>query len=264
MSAVIFDGKKKAEELLARVRNRVRELKKQPRLVSFYKADDIGSTLYTKIKSKKAAKVGIKFEAVAIASIDKTVQLIKQASEDRQVQAILVQHPTGGVYSNEEWQKLVLAIASEKDVDGLRDDSPFLPATVKAILYILEEAKVDLKKSKIAVIGSEGMIGSRLVKILKKEGAKVLEIDEKVKNKDRVKESDVVVSATGVPRLVKADMVKPGVVVVDVGAPKGDVDFEKVAAKSSFITPVPGGVGPMTVACLMENVLESAYHSHSV
>lgn len=262
MEAVIFDGKKKAEEILVRVRDRVRKLGFAPKLISFYLPEDEGSVLYTKIKSKKAKEVGIEFEGVPIQKVEETVQLIKQASDDPAVHGILVQHPQGGVYSNEQWQKLILAIAKEKDVDGLRDDSRFLPATVKAILYVLEEARVQLNEVKIVVVGSEGMIGKRLVIALSNRGAEVIGIDLPSNLVTQLPSYPIIISATGVPGIIKGNMVKEGAIVIDVGSPKGDVDFEEVLQKASFITPVPGGVGPMTVACLLENVVESVQYSH--
>jgi methylenetetrahydrofolate dehydrogenase (NADP+)/methenyltetrahydrofolate cyclohydrolase len=254
--AVVFDGRRKATEILERIKSRINANGLQLKLVSFYREDDPASVLYTKIKSQRAKEVGIEFQAIPIESIKKTVQLIKQFSGDPKVHGILVQHPTGGIYSPNQWQRMVSAIVPEKDVDGLRDNSPFLPATVKAIFYILRQAKVQLNKVKIAVVGTEGMVGRKLVMALRNEGPELIEIDKDNDIKG-IKKADVVISATGMPGIIKADMVKNGAVVIDVGSPKGDVDFDEVVKKASFVTPVPGGVGPMTVACLLENVVQS-------
>ncbi|MBI2268658.1 MAG: bifunctional 5,10-methylenetetrahydrofolate dehydrogenase/5,10-methenyltetrahydrofolate cyclohydrolase [Candidatus Blackburnbacteria bacterium] len=265
MSAKIFDGKRKAEEISENVRRRVAKLHFTPKLISFYKPDDPGSALYTRIKKQKAQSVGIEFEDIEIYRAQDAVSQIRESSKDPAVHGILVQHPSGEfAFQEKNWQALLEAITKEKDVDGLRDDSPFLPATVKAVLVALNDAglsltKLSLVSVKVAVVGATGIVGRALTKVLKDYAAQVIEID--VTTQDvwfQTKKADIVISATGNPRIINGDMIKKNAIVIDVGAPGGDVDFDSVKSVASFITPVPGGIGPVTVACLLENLVEAA------
>lgn len=263
MAAKVFDGKGKAQEILEEVASRVKRLPFAPKIVSFYKPEDPGSALYTRIKREKARAVGIDFQEVEIEDIQRAAAGLSRAAEDPGVSGILVQNPTGEFsFSAEEWEKLVSLIPAEKDIDGLRENSTFMPATVRAIMVALAGAGVTtpaLADKKIAVVGASGMVGKPLVKILKEAGATVREIDNQTEDMwYQTKKADVLISATGVPRLINGDMIKKGAVVVDVGSPGGDVDFESALAVASFITPVPGGIGPLTVACLLENVVDAA------
>lgn len=268
MSAKVFDGNVEAEEVLQLVKQRMGKLGFVPKLVSFYKPDDMGSALYTRIKRRKAQDVGIEFEGVEIFRGKDVPSLVKKASLDSGVCGILVQHPSGEfAFSEEDWRAMVDAISPKKDVDGLREDSPFVPATVKAVLVALRVAgfsfvghrtALGFAKLRVVVVGATGMVGRPLVKVLEDSGAKVIGLDVDTQDLGyQTKRADVLVSATGVPGLIKAGMVKPGAVVIDVGAPKGDVS-KNVKEVASFVTPVPGGIGPVTVACLLENVVEAA------
>jgi methylenetetrahydrofolate dehydrogenase (NADP+)/methenyltetrahydrofolate cyclohydrolase len=159
---------------------------------------------------------------------------------------------------------IVSAIAAEKDVDGLAGKGRFLPATVKAILDILGEMKVDVAGRKVVVVGRSAIVGRPLAEELVRRGAQMTVAHSQTPDLGAVtRKAEILISATGKPNLIKKDMVKPEAIVIDVGEPKGDVahDVRKVA---SWITPVPGGVGPVTVACLMENVVECSYHTHPV
>ena len=274
MSARIFNGKLAAEEILDNVAKRIKKLKKAPKLLSFYNPKDSASTIYTRIKKQKAEGVGIEFQGIEIGWIDEAVQKLVEAGKERDVTGILVQHPTGEfAFEGDDWARLVNAINLEKDVDGLREDSPFVPATVKAILVALEQAlrlpfgklriaqgeQQELLNCKIAVVGATGMVGSRLVQFLKGKGARVKGIDEITQDMwFQTKNSDVVISAVGKHNLIHGDMIKNDAVVIDVGSPGGDVNFESASAVASFITPVPGGIGPLTVACLLENTVLAA------
>lgn len=260
MSAKIFDGKAVSEDLLASVRERVSALGFAPKLVSFYKPDDPGSALYTRIKRQKAESVGIEFEEREIVWAKDTVNEIRQTANDKTVTGILVQHPTGEhAFSQESWEEMVSAIPSQKDVDGLGANSPFLPATVKAIFVALSFAKVLLPDLKVAVVGATGMVGRPLVRALEARGARVKGIDENTEDIwFQTKNADVLISCVGKQNIIHGDQIKDGAVVVDVGSPGGDIHFESASAVASFLTPVPGGIGPLTVACLLENTVEAA------
>lgn len=260
MSAKIFNGKVVADKLLASVRDRVRELKVVPKVVSFYKEDDPASKLYTRIKKQKAESVGIEFVDVKMYRAEDAVREIKEVGEDKSVTGILVQHPTGEfAFTQDHWEMLAGAIPLEKDVDGLRSDSIFEPATVRAIMVALSFAKVALKDCKVAVVGATGMVGNPLVKALEGKGSRVKGIDETTGDIwYQTKSADVIISAVGQHNLIHGDQIKTGAVVIDCGSPGGDVDFESARAVASFLTPVPGGIGPLTVACLLENTVLAA------
>lgn len=289
MSAKIFSGKLVAEEILEDVAARIKRLGKAPKLLSFYNPKDPASALYTRIKKQKAENVGIEFEDREIEWIEDTVGEIREMggmdtrtrydNGQGEITGILVQHPTGEeAFSEEDWKRLVEAIPKEKDVDGLRDDSPFVPATVRAILVALDEAlrlpsvadtripsdsgqqgKLELSGCKIAVVGATGMVGKPLVKVLEGKRSKVKRIDETTGDIwYQTKSADVVISAVGKHNLIHGNQIKEGAIVIDVGSPGGDVHFESALAVASFITPVPGGIGPLTVACLLENTVIAA------
>jgi methylenetetrahydrofolate dehydrogenase (NADP+)/methenyltetrahydrofolate cyclohydrolase len=172
-------------------------------------------------------------------------------------------------------KKILNAINPLKDVDGLAKDSPFVPATVKAIISIIEEAsqKVLLRKPPpVFVVGSKGAVGSALISELKKQHYSVNGFDKRPRADWRdlwgvpsfmSLKADVLVSATGTPGVITAKHVAKGAVVIDVGSPVGDVRFKEVKAKASFVTPVPGGVGPVTIVSLLENTIASAYNTLS-
>ena len=260
MAAKVFDGKRAASEILELVSKRVKKLSFRPKLVSFYNPRDPGSALYTRIKKQKAESVGIEFVGCPTSprrlrgiGYDEVVGQIVEVGLDPGVTGILVQHPTGEhAYSESDWKALVEAIPQEKDVDGLRGDSPFVPATVKAIFVALSAAGIEPAGLKVSVVGATGMVGRPLVRLLNEKGAKVREIDENTRDVwFQLKNSDVVISAVGKSNLIHGDQLKQGVVVIDVGSPGGDVDFDSARAVASFITPVPGGIGPLTVVCLL-------------
>ncbi|OGY08220.1 MAG: hypothetical protein A2782_00375 [Candidatus Blackburnbacteria bacterium RIFCSPHIGHO2_01_FULL_43_15b] len=260
MSAKIFDGKAAADNLLVSIHERVKTLGIVPKVISFYKEDDPASKLYTRIKKQKAESVGIEFEDIKIYRAEDTVPEIKKFGEDKGVSGILVQHPTGEfAFTPDRWDMLVRAIPPGKDIDGLRHDSPFVPATVRAIIVALSFAKVNLKEARVAVIGATGMVGRPLVRELRERGGKIREIDETTQDVwYQTKNADVVISCVGQRNLIRGDQLREGAVVIDCGSPGGDVDFESARAVASFLTPVPGGIGPLTVVCLLENIVLAA------
>jgi len=164
--------------------------------------------------------------------------------------------------------KILGAIEPRKDVDCLTPENfgllamgkpRFLPATVKAIMEIINVSGFKLQASSVVIVGASNIVGKPLALHLSNLGATVTICRSKTKNLEKyTRQADLLISATGVPKLIKKDMVKKGAVVIDVGSPVGDVDFENVSQIASFITPVPGGVGPLTVVCLLENVFQTA------
>ncbi len=154
--------------------------------------------------------------------------------------------------------EIIYKIKVDKDVDGMRQDSEFLHPTSKAVMEIINIAQKYLgKKKRVCVVGSKGMVGAPLTKELKKEGYTVTEIGSKTLDVTKfIKSAEIVISATGKPGIIKPNMVTNGVIIIDVGSPHGDVEPE-VVKKASFFTPVPGGVGPVTISCLLDNLLQA-------
>lgn len=292
MSAVVFDGRKEARKRELLVREAVSALGFTPRVMSVVFDEDVGGQLYTNLKFQAAARVGIEFGRTDVSMRTSLAQLqavVKQLGEREDVHGLMVQKPTKAQWSSlgtrslestarafEDWWRLLVAeIPSDKDMDCLtrhnldgvyQGTSAILPATVKAVVLVLELAKPGVKHPGVewlrgkrgVVVGRSDVVGRPLAAWMEQAGMRVRLCGSQDDLYEAVPKADVVASATGVPSLISAPMVSEGAVVVDVGEPKGDVDFAAVQAKARFITPVPGGVGPMTVVALMENVVEVA------
>jgi methylenetetrahydrofolate dehydrogenase (NADP+) / methenyltetrahydrofolate cyclohydrolase len=249
--AIIFDGRaftaKKEEEL----KKKVTDLKSKgitPHLASILVGNDPASTLYVGLKKKAAERIGAELSVYRLSektNPSEILQLIELLNNDKNVNGIMIQLPLPDAFLADK-ARIINLIDPKKDVDGLREDSKFLHPTSKAVMQIIGESKT--KSKKICVVGGGGMVGSSLVKHLYKEG---------YEQKLDTLEADIVVSATGEPNIIKADSIKKGTVVIDVGSPKGDVDFSEVSKKADFITPVPGGVGPVTISALLENLISA-------
>ncbi len=279
--ATIFDGKAFAAEKERGLKARVIELKSigiSPKLVAIITQRDPASMLYVRLKKKAAERIGVEMEVFEVFSSRRDyhflLNLIGSFNRDTTVHGIMVQLPLAKRFL--PYQKKILnAISPAKDVDGLSSESPFLPATVKAVVSIIEEASrvVLLRKPPpVFIVGSQGAVGSALMKELKKQHYLVTGFDKRPRADWRdlwgvpsfmSLKADVVVSATGTPGIITAKHVAKGAAVIDVGSPLGDVRFKEVKAKASFITPVPGGVGPVTIVSLLENTLAAAYNSQS-
>lgn len=246
----IFDGRAFAAEKEEKLKSKVQRLKEKgivPHLVSIIVGDNPASRLYIALKQKAAWRIGAKLTAVSLdqnTSAEKVIEIIKKFNKDRKIQGIMVQLPLPGKLA-EAKERIVNLIDPQKDVDGLRKDSQYIHPTAKAVMQIIEVAP---PAKTICVIGEKGMVGSALIKEIKKTKLRLI--------KD-FSNADILVSATGKPGLVTAGMVKEGAAVIDVGSPKGDVS-PSVFKKAGFITPVPGGVGPVTISSLLENLIASA------
>lgn len=285
MDPKIINGKEIAQKRMDKLKQIVSSLAVRPKVVSILIGDDPPSVLYTNIKQKKALELGIEFEPIRLpvgTDFYKVMQLIIQLNEDPNTHGIMMQLPLPREFlQNHKTQELLELIKKDKDVDGLTKGSHFLTAAVEAVRCIFEEEGINLKGKYAVMVGASELIGKPIAKIMKDEGAMVKICDSKTLNLSKyTQKADIIVSATGVPGLIRGEMVKQGVVVIDVGVmvmeekedqknqegntdtpyPKkvfGDVDFGSVYPKASKITPVPGGVGPITVTSLMENVIKS-------
>lgn len=265
---LVFNGKEFAQNEVKRLRDEVIKLEKKLgrklKLVTMYNPEHEPSRIYTEIKAKMAEELGILFEKFEIPNPKSQINIkshIQKLNEDQRVDGIIIQMPLFG-FRNLDLE-IANAIASGKDVDGLRKESGVMPATVRAVLEILNSKfedpnkfQIPNSKIKILVVGNRGLVGSRLQDELNCEG-----MDEGDFRPELLKKADIIISATGVAKLINGQMVKDGVVAIDVGYPKGDFD-RGVAKKASFFTPVPGGVGPVTVIMLFANLVELVKYKH--
>lgn len=270
---ITFDGRKKAEEIEERLREKVKDIiKVKPQLVSIVVGDNGGALKYQKLKQKKARSLGADIEIRKFdenVSLEELKEVVGKLNSDKSVYGIMLQLPLPQSFSKEDRDMLINLIRPEKDVDGMRLDSPYTAPVVKAIMLALDEAKEatnnivrpPFKETpyKVVVVGANGFVGTKLIKELagKSEYEVISAGSDSHDLKSIIDSADVVISATGVADLIKEDMVKDGVILIDVGAPVGDID-KKAYEKASFVSPVPGGVGPLTIVCLMENLILGA------
>jgi methylenetetrahydrofolate dehydrogenase (NADP+)/methenyltetrahydrofolate cyclohydrolase len=263
--AIIFDGKayaRKQEDLLY---HKIGKLSKKPSMAAILVGGDPASKLYVSLKQKAAERVGIEmdvYEFPTHISKSELIRKINHLNSDQTLDGIMIQLPLPGSLKKET-DHIINHISPEKDVDGLRENSKFIPATVKAVLSILDDAKKKVHISPDAytvVVGADGQVGRGIVEELSRLDYEVGAFDVETSEKDLIRETRaarVIISATGTADLITKDHIKKGAVVIDVGSPKGDVDFPQVKEVASFITPVPGGVGPVTVVSLLVNLVEA-------
>lgn len=275
---MIISGTELAKETKQDIAKRVAEYKveygREPHLVVILVGENPASVSYVTGKAKDSAEVGFKNTTIRkpdTISEAELIELIGQLNEDRSVDGILVQLPLPKHISE---AKVIEAIDKEKDVDGfhplnvasLWQKLPcLLPCTPKGIIKLLDKAGVEIEGKKAVVIGRSNIVGLPVAKLLLDRNATVTIAHSRTQNLAEVtRQADILVVAIGRAKFVTADMVGEGAAVIDVGVNRdpesgklcGDVDFEACKDKASVITPVPGGVGPMTRACLMENTIE--------
>ena len=245
-----------------------------PHLVVILVGEDPGSVSYVTGKAKASAEVGVKNTTIRKSediSEEELLNIIDELNEDDGVDGILVQLP---LPKHIDSDKVIAAIKAEKDVDGFHPTNVanlwlkkpcVLPCTPKGIIKLLKRAEVEIAGKEVVVVGRSNIVGLPVSKLLLNENATVTIAHSRTKNLGEVtRRADILVVAIGRPKIVTADMVKQGAVVIDVGVNRdpetkklcGDVDFAAIEPKASAITPVPGGVGPMTITCLMENTIE--------
>ena len=280
--AVILDGKKVSQIYRERIKEEVKQYLerglRKPALAVVLVGNDPASKVYVSNKRKACEKVGIEslfYHLPEETSEEKLLELIEELNSNESVDGILVQLP---LPKHINTQRVIEAIRPDKDVDGFHPenmgklianlDSGFIPCTPLGIKLLLEHYGIDVKGKDTTIVGAGYIVGKPLSVLLLNMNATITVCHIHTKDlKKHTLGADILVSATGVPHLIKADMVKEGAIVVDVGISKvngkivGDVDFEKVKEKASYITPVPGGVGPMTITALLLNTLK-AYKLH--
>ena len=274
----VISGKEIAAEIKSQIAADVEKYAKQygrkPNLVVVIVGEDPGSVSYVTGKTKAANEVGIDNQTICLkenTTEEELLALIRKLNEDNTVDGILIQLP---LPKGIDEDKVILTLSAEKDVDGfhplnvaaLWQKRPcLLPCTPKGIIELMKRKGIEISGKRAVVIGRSNIVGLPVAKLLTDENATVTVCHSRPKNLAVVcSQADILVPALGKPKFVNENMVKEGAVVIDVGVNRdpdtgklcGDVDFDAVAPKTSYITKVPGGVGPMTIACLMQNTLE--------
>lgn len=276
--AIIIEGKEVAKKTRENLKKEVEELKKRgiiPKLTVIMVGDNQASKVYVKNKSNACNEVGVQYEEYFLdnnTTQEELINLIKKLNKDESVNGILLQSP---LPEHLDINEAFRTIDYRKDVDGFHPmnvgklvlgQDTFVSCTPYGIMKLFEEYNIDLCGKNVVILGRSNIVGKPLVQCCLNNNATVTVCHSKTKNvKEVAKSADVLVAAIGKPNFVKADMVKDNAIVIDVGINRletgklvGDIDFENVSSKASYITPVPGGVGPMTVAMLMNNVIKAA------
>ena len=274
---MIIDGKELARKTREKLKIECDNLKKEgilSKLAVIMVGDDKASQIYVKNKSKACQEIGIKFEEYFLGNDikqEELIELIQKLNLDKSINGILLQSPIPKSLDINEAFRIILP---EKDVDGFNpinvgklclNQETFVSCTPYGIMKMFEEYDIDLTGKNVTILGRSNIVGKPLIQCCLNKNATVTVCHSKTKDlKEHTKNADIVISAIGKAKFVTADMIKDGAVVIDVGINRdesgkivGDVDFENVSSKASYITPVPGGVGPMTIAMLMNNVIKA-------
>ncbi len=274
----IIDGKELAREIRGELKKEVENLRKNgiiPKLAVIMVGDDKASSVYVRNKSKACDEIGIEFEEYLKdenTTQEELIELIKSLNNRKDIHGILLQSP---IPKGLDIREAFNTIDYTKDVDGFNPinvgklsigEDCFISCTPHGVIKMLEKYNIQTEGKRAVIIGRSNIVGKPLIQCLLNKNATVTVCHSKTQNiKDITSQADILVAALGKPKFVTADMVKEGATVIDVGINRnedgklvGDVDFEEVSKKASYITPVPGGVGPMTIAMLMHNVVKSA------
>ena len=275
---MILDGKKTSSQIKEEIKEELKGIKekvgKVPGLAIVLVGENPASKIYVNSKIKGCAELG--FESFAHylpenVTEEELLNVIRELNNDEKVDGILVQLP---LPKHIDEKKVVETIAFSKDVDGFKpenmgllflgDKNSIKPCTPSGIVELFKRYELEVEGKDVVIIGRSNIVGKPMAGFFINEGATVTICNSKTKNlAEKLKGADIIVAAMGVAKFVKADMVKDGAIIIDVGINRteeglfGDVDFENVAPKCSWITPVPGGVGPMTVAMLFKNTLSA-------
>ena len=273
---MIIDGKKEAANLREEIKNEILEIKKKinknPSLAVILIGDFAPSQIYVRNKEKNSTEVGITSNVIKYpkeVSEKEVLDKINELNNDKNISGILVQLPLPEQISKE---KIINAIDPKKDVDGFNPINvgnlasgykSIVPCTPLGSLLLIKKVEKNLSGKHAVIIGRSNLNGKPMAQLLLKENCTVTVVHSKTNNlQEECLKADILVAAVGVPNLVKKDWVKSSAIVIDVGINKvgdkivGDVNFEEIKDNIKAITPVPGGVGPMTIACLLKNTLE--------
>jgi len=275
----LIDGKAIAADVRREVAEAVAEMKQKegivPKLKVVLVGDDPASKVYVNLKSKASIEVGIDEETItrpADFSLKELIDLVHSLNGDDSVNGILVQLP---LPKGIDTDTVIMEIDPEKDVDGitpanfgrlLTQTAPLEPCTPLGVMELLHRHNVEIKGKAATIVGRSNIVGKPIALMLMREHATITVCHSRTVDLERrVSDADILIAATGVPRMIKGEWIREGAVVIDVGVNRlddgslvGDVDFEPARERASLITPVPGGVGPMTIAMLMKNTLSAA------
>lgn len=256
---MIFNGREKANEILSKLKEKIKRLNIKPGLAVISVGSDPASKLFIKNKKKAAQKIGIKifyYKFKASVKEKALLERIRKLNSNRDVNGIIVQLPLPGRLNT---NRIIGQINVKKDVDGFRKKSSFSSPLISAILIALKDSSRNLGKKKVIALVNSDIFGKTLKASLKKKGIKITYL--KNRKSSKIKSADILITVLGEPGLIKGKMVKDGVALIDAGITVrgrnrviGDVDRESVAGKASFLTPVPGGIGPLNVVLLLKNV----------
>ena len=276
--AIIIDGKEVAKKTRENLKKEVEELKEKkiiPKLTVIMVGDNPASKVYVKNKSKACNEVGVEYEEYFLDSSitqKELIELIEKLNKDDSVNGILLQSP---LPAHLDINEAFRTIDYNKDVDGFHPmnvgkltlgQDTFVSCTPYGVMRMFEEYNIDLCGKNVVILGRSNIVGKPLTQCCLNKNATITVCHSKTQNTKKItKEADIVISAIGKAKFITEDMIKEGAIVIDVGINRdengkigGDVDFENVKQKASYITPVPGGVGPMTVAMLINNVIKAA------
>lgn len=271
----LLRGKKVADKILCDIKSKIKKQGLKPSLSVILVGENKASKLYIKLKARAAKKVGIGFQIFKFRSSVREkaiVSLIKKLNKDERIDGIIVQLPLPKKFDT---QKIISSISPKKDVDGFHPKNIKLfqkgreklrPVFPEAIIRLIESGNTPLRKKRGIVIANSEKFGNIMVAALERKGIKAeYFLYNKLKtNLNKIKSADIIVTAVGMPKLIKGGMAKKGALIIDGGIKKrekkvyGDVDFNSAAKTAGYLSPVPGGVGPVTVACLLENVYKAA------
>jgi len=271
---MIIDGKQIAQDIYKDLATKVSEWEWTPKLAAVLVGNNPASLKYIDQKRKNAEKVGIDFELIHVAeniSQEDLLQVLNDLNTDADVSGYIVQLP---LPQHIDTSLVIESISPEKDVDGFHpvnqgkgiigDDSGFIPCTPAGVMHILHTLSINLAGKEVSVIGKSNIVGKPLVNLLMNAGATVTSCNSKTKDlKKHTSQADIVILAAGVPKMLTADMISHNTIVIDVGFSiidgkiYGDADFESIEKNGNLITPVPGGVGRLTVAMLLSNTFKA-------
>ena len=276
--AQIIDGKALAKKIRVNLKEEVEELKSKginPKLAVIMVGDNPASKVYVKNKSKACEEIGVAYEEFLLdenITMEELLNLIEELNIREDINGILLQSP---IPSHLDINQAFNKINYKKDVDGFHPinvgklaigQECFISCTPFGVTKMLEEYNIEIQGKNVVILGRSNIVGKPLIQCMLQKNATVTVCHSKTENlKEITKNADILIAAIGKAKFVTQDMVKDGAVIIDVGINRteegklvGDVDFENVQEKASYITPVPGGVGPMTIAMLMTNVVQSA------
>lgn len=274
----ILDGKKVSAKVREDLKLEVDNLKKEeikPKLAVIMVGNDPASKVYVRNKNKACEEIGIEYEEFLLdekTTMEELLNVIDNLNKNKNIDGILLQSP---IPKHLDINKAFRAILPEKDVDGFHPinagklsigEKCFVPCTPHGVVKIIEEYNIETEGKNVVIVGRSNIVGKPLIQCMLQKNATVTVCHSKTRNLEEfTRKADILIVAIGKQKFITENMVKEGVVVIDIGINRneegklvGDVDLDNVSKKASYITPVPGGVGPMTVAMLMENVVEAA------